>query len=169
MSAELALIVAHDREHAIGVRGALPWHLPDDLKRFKALTLGHCVLMGRKTYASIGRALPGRRNLVLTRDPGFVAPGVESVASLDDALEIARESTLIWVIGGGEIYALALSRVQRLEVTEVATTVADADVWFPALPAGRFIETARNHHVADATHAHAFDFVTYRARTENDR
>ncbi len=161
MSGQLALIVAHDRLRAIGVRGALPWHLPDDLRRFKALTLGHCVLMGRKTYASIGRALPGRRNLVLSRDPRFAAPGVERVASLDAALALASTSEQIWIIGGGEIYALALPRVHRLEVTEVATTVADADAWFPLIPTGRFVETARTPHPADASHAHAFDFVSY--------
>lgn len=163
---KLALIVAHDRERAIGVRGALPWHLPDDLKRFKALTLGSSVLMGRKTFASIGRALPGRRNLVLSRDPGFSAPGVERMANLDEALESGSTSELIWVIGGGEIYALALLLAERLEVTEVATTIREADAWFPELPAGRFTETARTHHPANAKHAHAFDFVTYEGRSE---
>ena len=164
MSAQLALIVAHDRQRAIGVRGALPWHLPDDLKHFKALTLEHSVLMGRKTFASIGRALPGRRNLVLSRDPGFAAPGVERVADLEAAIALASPCELIWVIGGGEVYALALPLAHRLEVTEVATSVVSADAWFPPLPPGRFAEIARIHHPADATHAHAFDFVSFEMR-----
>ena len=161
MSAPLAMIVACDRQRAIGARGGLAWHLPDDLRHFKALTLGHSVLMGRKTYAAIGRALPGRRNLVLSRNPGFSAPGVIRVDSLDAAINATPDDERLWVIGGGEVYALGLDRVARLEVTEVETVVRDADAWFPPLPPGRFRESTRVHHPADAAHAHAFDLVSY--------
>lgn len=150
------LIVAHDLARAIGVRGQLPWHLPDDLRRFKALTLGQAVLMGRKTYASIGRPLPGRRNLVLSRDPDWQAPGVERV----DDLDALRVDEPIWVIGGGEVYALMLPRVRRIERTLVHTRVADADAWFPPLPEGVFALQQTLDHPADAQHACAFEFQT---------
>ena len=106
----LSLIAAVDHHRAIGKGNALPWHLPADLKRFKALTLGKPVLMGRKTAESIGRPLPGRRNLVLTRSGQAPFDGMESVASIDEALAMATESGELCVIGGGEVYALCLAR-----------------------------------------------------------
>ena len=105
----IALVAAMDRRRAIGRGNALPWHLPDDLKRFKALTLGHAILMGGNTARSIGRALPGRRNLVLTRGAAAPVEGMQAVASLDEAIALAGDGDLM-VIGGGEIYALALPR-----------------------------------------------------------
>jgi len=159
----LSMIVAHDRNRAIGFNGQLPWHLPDDLRRFKALTLGHSVLMGRKTFESIGRPLPGRRNLVLSRDPGFKPANVETYDNLDDVLNAASRDSAIWVIGGGVIYALALPHVHQLEVTEVDTQIAQADTWFPALRASDFEQISRVRHEADSAHAHAFDFVSLRA------
>ncbi len=161
MTREVALIVAHDREHAIGHAGQLPWHLPDDLKRFKSLTLGHTVVMGRKTYASIGRPLPGRHNWVLSRDPAWQAPGVRRFDSWSAAVQVHADG-ILWVIGGGEIYQAALADVTRIEVTEVDTRVVDADTWFPPLPAELWELTDRVHHAADARHAHAFDFVSLR-------
>jgi dihydrofolate reductase len=160
---EIALIVAHDRRRAIGCDGRLPWHLPDDLKRFKTLTQGQAVLMGRRTYDSIGRALPGRQNLVLSRDRAFAAEGVEVHAALDAALA-ACEREQCWIIGGGEIYALGLPLAERLEITEVDVEWPHADAWFPTLPAHRFVETDRVHHPADERHAHRFDFVSFRRR-----
>jgi dihydrofolate reductase len=160
---QLALIVAHDRRRAIGVGGRLPWHLPDDLKHFKALTHGQAVLMGRRTFDSIGRALPGRQNLVLSRDRAFAAEGVEVYADLPSALAACRRDEC-WIIGGGEIYALGLSLAERLEITEVDVELPHADAWFPAWPTGEFVEAERSHHAADAQHAHAFDFVSYRRR-----
>ncbi len=159
--APVVIVVAHDRRRAIGRGNALPWHLPDDLKRFKALTLGHPVLMGRKTAVSIGRALPRRDNLVLTRGGSAPFPGQTAVASLDEAR--ARAAGALYVAGGAEVYALALPVATRIELTVVDTEVADADAWFPELLEGRFIETARSSHPADARHAHAFDFVTLEA------
>jgi dihydrofolate reductase len=154
---ECVLVAAMDRDRGIGRDGGLPWHLPDDLKRFKRLTTGHAILMGRKTAQSLGRALPQRRNLVLTRSGSVPFDGMEAVASLDAAFAIAGD-TLV-VIGGGEVYALALPIATRLELTLVDASVP-ADAWFPPFDAGRWREVAREHHAADERHAYAFDFVT---------
>lgn len=154
----IALIAALDRRGAIGRGNALPWHLPDDLKRFKALTLGGCVLMGRRTAESIGRALPGRTNLVLTRGPAAPFAAQVAVDSIDAAVQHAGGADLL-VIGGGEVYALALPRATRLHLTEVDTEVDAADVYFPALVPGQWQEVAREAHAADARHAHDFAFV----------
>lgn len=160
MSREIALIVAHDRNGAIGNGGQLPWHLPDDLRRFKALTLGHTVVMGRKTHESIGRALPGRKNWVLSRLATWSAPGV-SVFNDWDQLLSAHQDGLLWVIGGGQIYAAALPAVTRIEATEVDIRVDRADAWFPPLDKSQWTELSRVHHLPDATHAAAFDFVSW--------
>ncbi|MEO6968462.1 MAG: dihydrofolate reductase [Rhodanobacteraceae bacterium] len=156
----ITLLVALDRGRAIGRNAAMPWHLPDDLKRFKALTLGKPVLMGRKTAVAIGRALPGRRNLVLSR--ARVAPFADQdvVHSLDEALSIADGTELV-VIGGGEVYALALPHATHLSLTQVDTDTQDADTFFPAFDLQAWRETARVHHPVDARHAFAFDFVDY--------
>ncbi len=138
----------------------MPWHLPDDLKRFKQLTLGKPVLMGRKTAVAIGRALPGRRNLVLTRSGATPFADQEPVASLDAALALAGREELM-VIGGGEVYALALTRATRLHLTQVDCAAENVDAFFPAFDVHAWRETARVHHPADARHAFAFDFVDY--------
>lgn len=156
----VVLIAALDRNRAIGRGNALPWHLPADLKRFKALTLGHAVLMGRRTAESIGRALPGRRNLVLTRGGRIPFAGQEPVASLDAALALLAPAEPLMVIGGAEVYALALPRATRLELTEVDVAVADADAWFPAFDASQWIERASEAHAPDARHAHAYRFAS---------
>jgi len=155
----IALVVALDRRRAIGRGNALPWHLPDDLKRFKALTLGKPVLMGGNTARSIGRALPGRRNLVLTRAAQSPVAGMQVVRSVDDALAVAAGEPLM-VIGGGEVYALTLPLAQRLELTEVETRIEGADTWFPAFDPLQWREVFRATHDADAKHAFAFEFVT---------
>lgn len=126
----LTLIAALDDEHGIGKGGKLPWHISDDLKRFKRLTTGHPIIMGRKTYESIGRPLPDRTNIVITRDSSLVAPGCVIVHSLEDALAAAGDSEQAFVIGGAEIYALALPRADRLELTLVNGTHG-ADAFFP--------------------------------------
>ncbi len=131
---EIILIAAMDCHRAIGKAGALPWRLPEDLKRFKALTLGQTVLMGRKTYDSIGRALPGRRNFVLTRDPSWRASGVDVFADVTQALAACTTPEL-WVIGGGEIYAQTIAQANRLEITHVDIAVEGADAWFPVIDA----------------------------------
>lgn len=158
----VSLIAALDRNFAIGRGNALPWHLPDDLRRFKALTLGKPVLMGRKTAESLGRALPKRRNLVLTRGGRVPFAGMQAVASLDEAIALAAgEAGELCVIGGGEVYALALPLATQLHLTWVDTTVDQADAFFPRFDAADWREVARVAHPADAAHAHAFAFVDY--------
>ncbi len=161
----IALIAALDRNYAIGREGAMPWHLPDDLKRFKALTLGKPVLMGRKTALAIGRALPGRDNLVLSRGDAAPFAGQSVVHSLDAALAHAREAGELAVIGGGEVYTLALPLATHLHLTWVDVATAGADAFFPRFAAGEWHEYAREAHAADARHAHAMTFVDYRRGT----
>ena len=156
----LALIAALDRHYAIGRDGAMPWHLPDDLKRFKAVTLGKPVLMGRKTALAIGRALPGRPNLVLTRGSQAPFAGQRVVASIDEALAIAGGDELM-VIGGGKVYALALPLASTLHLTWIDTEAHDADAHFPRFDPTQWHETFREAHLADARHEFAFAFVDY--------
>jgi dihydrofolate reductase len=156
----ITLVAALDRNRAIGRAGAMPWHLSDDLKRFKALTLGKPVLMGRKTALAIGRPLPGRPNLVLTRAGMAPFDGQTVVHSLDEAIARASDDELM-VIGGGEVYALALPRAMRMYLTEIDTVTPDADTFFPAFDSREWHEVARAHHTADAKHPLAFDFVDY--------
>lgn len=167
-SVSLSLIAALDRQHAIGRDNDLPWRLPDDLKRFKALTLGKPVLMGRRTAESLGRALPGRRNLVLTRHGQVPFAGMEAVASLEQALAWAasEDNPEICVIGGGEIYAQTLPIADALYLTHVDTVVEDAHAHFPRFDPAEWDVVRREPHPADARHAHAFEFVDYlRVRT----
>lgn len=159
----IGLIVAMDRKRAIGRDNALPWHLPDDLWRFKALTLGKPVLMGRRTAESLGRALPGRTNLVLTRGDRIPFAGMRAVASLDQAQAIAREEGAgeLCVIGGAQVYALALPRATDLRMTHVETVVADADTFFPAYEVAEWMPVSRVRREADSRHRFAFEFVDY--------
>lgn len=158
----VSLVAALDRDFAIGKGNALPWHLPDDLKRFKALTLSKPILMGRKTAESLGRALPKRRNLVLTRTGPVPFEGMQAVASITRALEIAaKEGDELFVIGGGEIYALAMPHATHLHLTHVDAQVQGADVFFPRFDADAWRVVACVAHPEDATHAFAFDFVDY--------
>lgn len=156
----LSLIAALDRNYAIGRDGAMPWHLPDDLKRFKQLTLGKPVLMGRKTALAIGRPLPGRRNLVLTRSAQAPFAGQESVASVDAAIALAAGAELC-VIGGGEVYALTLPVATHLHLTWVDIAAERADAFFPRFEANLWIEVARVAHPTDARHEYPFTFVDY--------
>ena len=157
----ISIVVAYDREHAIGVDGGLPWHLPDDLKRFKALTVGKPMLMGRRTAESLGRALPGRRNLVLSRSGRVPFEGMEPVPNIDAALaRVCDEGgTEIAVIGGGGVFEAMLPIATWLHLTLVDTVVPRADTWFPPFDMAEWSEVARTHHAADAKHAYAFDFV----------
>lgn len=154
----VSIVVALDERNAIGHAGALPWRLPEDLKRFKTLTLGKPVVMGRKTWDSIGKPLPGRHNIVVTRQHGLELPGATVVASLDAALRAAGDVPEVCVIGGAEIYRQALPLADVLHVTRVHATVA-ADTWFPPLDPAAWTEVAREQRPADERHAHACDFV----------
>lgn len=160
---KVSLIAAMDRKFAIGKAGALPWHLPDDLQRFKALTLGKPILMGRKTAQSLGRALPGRLNLVLTRSGKVPFDGMQAVAWLDEAIGVAEVAGAdeLCVIGGGEIYVLTLPIATHLNLTLVDTEVGNADAFFPRFDVCGWRETFRDPHAADARHKFAFDFVDY--------
>ena len=159
----ISLVAAMDRDRAIGRDNALPWHLPDDLRRFKALTLGKPVLMGRRTAESLGRALPGRRNLVMTRSGRAPFPGMQVVSSLDEALDLAaaQAAPKLCVIGGAEIYALALPRATGLCLTHVDTVVEDPHAVFPKIDAAQWRAVWRERHEADARHRFAFEFVDY--------
>ena len=132
---DIVLVAARARNGVIGLEGRMPWHLPEELAHFKRLTLGHPVLMGRKTHESIGRPLPGRRNIVLTRDPHWRSPGVESASSLQQALQMVRAQepspTQACVIGGAEIYAQALPLANVMHLTEVDLD-PHGDAFFPA-------------------------------------
>ena len=156
----MSLIVAMDRNRVIGARGRLPWHIPADIKRFRRLTLGHHVVMGRKTWESIGRPLPGRTNVVLTRQPGFVAEGVHVVSRLDDALRLAAGDDEIFVIGGGELYTETLPLADRLYVTEVHGDFA-GDTWFPKLAENEWREVSREMQRAGAAGEPDVTYVTY--------
>jgi dihydrofolate reductase len=157
----LSLVAAVDRNFAIGKGNALPWHLPADLKRFKALTLGKPLLMGRRTAESLGRALPGRRNLVLTRSGRVPFAGMEAVASLGEALDLVFDASELCVIGGGEVYALCLPRATHLHMTHVDTVVDAADAFFPRFDIVEWNVLRRGRHPADEKHAFAFEFVDY--------
>jgi dihydrofolate reductase len=128
----IVLVVARARNGVIGRDNALPWHLPEDLQHFKATTMGGTLLMGRRTFESIGRPLPGRRTLVLTRDPSWSHAGCERAGSLDEALALSADRPEVFVVGGAEVYAQALPRADRIVVTEVEVEV-DGDAFFPPL------------------------------------
>lgn len=158
----VTLVAAVADNGVIGRDNALPWRLPDDLKRFRALTMGHAVIMGRKTYDSLGRPLPGRANVVISRDPRRQIAGVSVVGSLEAALSGLPDAAEAFVIGGAEIYRLALPRADRLVITEVHGDF-DGDVRFPAYDRSRFGETARERCV-DAASGLRYDVVTYERR-----
>jgi len=130
---QISLIVAMAQNRVIGRAGRLPWQLPSDLRRFRDLTMGHTLLMGRATWESIGRALPGRRTIVLSRDPAFRPVGGEVADSLAAALELAADADELFVCGGEEVFRQLLPRAQRIYLTELNVAVA-GDTYFPPLP-----------------------------------
>ena len=158
---ELAIIVARASNGVIGRANTLPWRLRDDLQQFKQRTLGCPVIMGRKTWDSLGRPLPGRRNIVITRQADFAASGAECVHSLAEALSACGDAARVFVIGGAQIYAQALSLADVLWITEVAAEV-EGDACFPALDPQRFQEQGREHFAAGEHNQYAFDIVEYR-------
>ena len=167
MPLQVSLVAALDRNHAIGRGNTMAWHLPDDFRHFKALTMGRPLLMGRKTAESLGRALPGRRNLVLTRSGRVPFAGMEAVASVDEAMALAQTDAVecLCVIGGGEVYALCLPLATRMQLTHVDTAVEGADAFFPSFDASQWRVTSREAHAADERHPFAYEFVEYeRAR-----
>jgi dihydrofolate reductase len=157
----LTLILARARNGVIGAKGGLPWHLPEDLAFFKRTTMGHPIVMGRKTWESIGRPLPGRRSIVVTRDRTFVAPGAEVVHRLDDAVALCSNSDEIFVIGGAHLYADALPRADRLLLTEIHADF-EGDTFLPAPSGVHWTEVRREPHPSTDSRPFAFDFVDYR-------
>ncbi len=149
----VTLIAALGRNRVIGRDGTMPWHLPEDLKRFKALTMGHPMIMGRKTFESIGRPLPGRRSIVITRDRTWRHEGVEVAHSFVEALSLAGPQARVFVVGGGEVYAEALPFADRLDLTEVDAT-PDGDTWFPEWDRSAWQATTRDDR-------DGFAFVSY--------
>lgn len=154
----LSLIAALDENGVIGRDGGLPWRLPDDLRHFKRLTLGKTILMGRRTWDSLGKPLPDRENWVLSRDPSFAPEGARVFRSTEDALAQIQAGELM-IIGGAELYRQTLDRAQRLYLTRVHAKLA-GDVHFPAFDPAQFHEIAREDHAADERHAYAFSFLT---------
>jgi dihydrofolate reductase len=159
----VSLIVAMAQNGVIGRDNGLPWRLPADLKRFKAFTLGKSILMGRKTYDSIGRPLPGRTNLVLTRDRGWQADGVFVAHSIEQALTHADKGTELIAIGGAEIYRLVLPFARRIYLTHVHADVP-GDTFFPDFDASQWEDVECRAHPADEQHAYAVTFVTLQRR-----
>jgi dihydrofolate reductase len=158
------VIVAMARNRVIGADGGIPWHLPEELKRFKRITMGHHVIMGRKTWESIGRLLPGRKTVIVTRRPDLRVPGAIIAHSLDEAIAACGDDAEIFVIGGAELYAQALPRARRLYLTTVETEVA-GDTVMPETDPGQWREVSCESFAADARHPHAFRCAVYeRAR-----
>lgn len=168
IDAKIVLVAAHARNGVIGRDGDMPWRLPSDLKHFKAATLGTPVIMGRKTYLSIGRPLPGRANIIVSRS-GFSAEGVETVDSLDKALELASihaeksGASQISVIGGGQIYALAIDRADELNLTEVDAEI-EGDTLFPAIDSSLWIKTSLSEPVKSEKDSHSVRFAVWQRR-----
>ena len=158
----ISLIVAVADSGVIGRDNGLPWHLPDDLKRFKRLTMGKPIVMGRKTYASIGKPLPGRHNIVVTRDPNYTREGVTVVHDVDAALRVAGDAAEIMVIGGAELFRLLLPRAGRIHLTRVHGNI-EGDAMWPALDdTWQVIE--REAHAADERHAFSMTFEVWEKR-----
>jgi dihydrofolate reductase len=157
----VSLVAAVARGGVIGRGNAIPWRIPEDLVRFRSLTLGHPVVMGRRTWDSLPerfRPLPGRRNVVVTRNPDWGAGGAEPAGSLADALRLLEGAPRVFVIGGGELYAEALPLADELLLTEVEADV-EGDTWFPGWERSEFEETGREQHVSES--GVEFSFVTY--------
>ncbi|MFM1885497.1 MAG: type 3 dihydrofolate reductase [Pseudomonadota bacterium] len=161
MATALTAVVAATENDVIGRDNGMPWHLPADLAHFKALTLGKPVLMGRRTFEAIGRPLPGRRNLVLTRGGWTPPAGVEAVATLDEALQRVADAPELMVIGGATLYAQTLPMTTTVHLTRLHFTT-DGDAFFPPLPADQWQELSRERREADARNACAMSFVTLR-------
>ena len=148
------------KNRVIGANGAIPWHLPEELKRFKALTMGHHLIMGRKTWESIGRLLPGRETVIVTRQPGYSVQGATVAHSLDEAVAACGDDGEIFVIGGAELYAHALPRAGRLYLTTVDAEAA-GDTFMPEFDASAWREASSVSFTADERHRYSLHCVTY--------
>ena len=158
----ITIIVAYASNRVIGNAGNIPWHLAEDLKRFRQLTIGHSIIMGRKTWESIGRLLPGRKHIIVSRKPGYEVAGAKVVDSVEAAVAAARDDSEIFVIGGGEIYARALPLAERILATEIDAKF-EGDTYFPELEKGNWRETARLSR-EDSGGGPRYSFVTLERR-----
>lgn len=156
----VSVIAALAKNRVIGIDNRLPWRLPEDLAHFKALTLGHPILMGRKTFESLGRPLPGRTNVVITRNPGYHPEGCLVADSIPAALALCGQADEVFFIGGAELYAQVIPLADRLYLTEVDIEV-QGDAWFPDFDRGAFSETSREARMGQKGDALNFDFVMY--------
>ncbi|MBC3811268.1 dihydrofolate reductase [Undibacterium aquatile] len=154
----MTIIVATDSQSGIGINNTLPWHLPEDLAHFKRTTSGHTIIMGRKTFESIGRPLPNRRNIVISRNPAWQHEGVETYPSIT-AAQAALDGQDAFIIGGAQIYQQALPLADKLIVTEISQTFA-CDAFFPAIAPEAWKETQREEHFSEQKQLH-YAFVTY--------
>jgi len=160
LASRLSVIVAMSRNRVIGANGAIPWHLPEELKRFKSVTMGHHIVMGRKTWESIGRPLPGRTTVIVSRQPGYSVPGAKTAHSLDAAVAACGDDSEIFVIGGAELYAQALPRANRLYLTTVDAEIP-GDTAMPAFDAGDWREVSSMSFAPDERHRYPFRCVVY--------
>lgn len=156
----ISLIVAMAENRVIGRGNQMPWHLPADLRHFKAVTLDKPVIMGRKTFQSIGRPLPGRRNIVISRNINWLAEGVECVSSLDAALQLVTGVAEAMIIGGGQLYREALPLAQRLYLTHIQLSVTDADTWFPDYTGYQWQVLQEEQHEPDEKNPYHYRFET---------
>jgi dihydrofolate reductase len=156
----VSLLVAMAQNRVIGANGTIPWHLPDELKLFKKLTMGHHMIMGRRTWESIGKPLPGRTSVVVTRQKGYRAPGAIIAHSLDEAIAAAGGDPEIFVIGGSEIFAEALPRADRLYLTTVEAA-PEGDTYMPGFPPEEWRAVSTQSHGADDRHPHAYTHAVY--------
>lgn len=160
MKPRISIIVAVARNGVIGRDNKLPWHLPADLRYFKSLTLGHHVVMGRKTFESIGKPLPGRTSVVVTRQPGYQAPGAIVASSVDQALAKCAEDSEVFIIGGAELFAQTMDRADRLYATEIQQDF-EGDVRYPEYDRGEWKEISREKHRLDGPGGLEYHFVVY--------
>lgn len=158
MKPRLSLIVAMARNRVIGINNTLPWHLPEDLKRFKALTMGHHIVMGRKTYESIGRPLPGRTTIIVSRDPSYSRDGCLVARSLPEAIRLTDDDDQVFFVGGSSLYEQVLPLAARLYITEIQADF-EGDAHFPEFDQAVWREVSRQHQVG--ANGLAFDYVVY--------
>lgn len=156
----ISIIVAAAENNVIGGNNQLLWRLPNDMKWFKANTTGNTVIMGRKTYDSMGRALPNRRNIIISRNPDLKIEGCEVVAGLDEALQLVADEREVFIIGGGEIYKQAWNKADKLYLTRVHTQ-KEGDTVIPEITANAWTEESRESHPADDKHPYAYSFIVY--------
>jgi dihydrofolate reductase len=161
----LSFVVAMARNRVIGKDNGLPWRLPADLRHFKVITMGKPIIMGRKTFDSIGRPLPGRTNIVVTRDPAYQAEGCVVAHSIEAALAAAGEAEEVMIIGGADFYRQLLPRADRIYLTRIDAEI-EGDTWFPELDAAQWRERSREDHVPDADNPYPYSFIVLEATGE---